>query len=135
MKKKLILASVLALVLGSCNNDDEGSKAVTSVTIKEKGVTDPSDSKTVTAPASGKADVAVQLEAQIEPDDAADKDVTWSISKYPVAVTASNSKVSIDANNGKVTVKAGAMAGDYVITATSKSNTSVSDTFTVTVNT
>ena len=68
----------------------------------------------------------VALTANIEPEYAANKQVSWSIS--PV-----NQGVSIS-SKGKVTAKSNAAAGTYTITATAKENSSVTSTYTVSVS-
>lgn len=104
-----ILLTVLAVsfIAGCSDSDDDSGVAVTSVTIEDK----------LESVVRGNT---YQLTAKVEPENATNKEITWS-SSNPEAV-------SVD-DNGKVSVE-GYITEQVTITASSKSNPEVKDEWT-----
>lgn len=119
---------VTALAVGTTTitakaNDNGNKKATINITVKQgvTGITitdDKGNQNTLFSLAAGKS---MTLKAVVNPTNAANKKVVWSID--------SNSpNVAINPSNGKITVKAGAENKTYTVTATAADGTRVTAT-------
>ena len=113
-------------------NDGSNVTGSINITVKPVAVTNISITKDGNTPATNESlekDATLQLTATVTPDNAANKEVSWSVSGDTSAVELSKNQ-STSGESITVTAKA---SGTATITATSKANSEVKATCTVTV--